>query len=126
MARARKRGELGKQLRELIAAENERRLNDPMWWVRLDAPATRIFCTKTQGKESIGTDVPLVAALVRDRIGFSVSDTDRADVRCVEVEMVSTFAVPESFMAGFMQAIRANDLHGEYWKCIDKDKHYKF
>ncbi len=118
---------LAKYLRERIDRDNERKLNDPMWWVRLSEPCPRIFCARTKGKDEIGTDITVLAVLMRDRYEYTPRETEQSDVMCVELEPErESFAVPESFMGGFMQAIRSNGLHGEYWRARDIDERYKF
>jgi hypothetical protein len=112
----------GETLRESImqAADAAADRNEPIWAVVTDEPLQRVFCTP--GPQLTG----VVAVMVADRYQFSISDTDREGIQCVNVQIPrEVFAIAESFMAGFVGALRANGVHGTYRKS-GTAKEYRF
>lgn len=98
------------RLREEADKAAER--NESVWWVRFRAPAARFFCD--EGKLHVSS---IVRVLYADRMAFSIERTDRDGVSCVTCDpAIEVLAAQESMMAGLMEVVRANGLHGAYRK----------
>lgn len=110
--------QLAAHIREAADAAADR--NESIWAVRLDVHQGRLFCQR-------GTQLAALAAvLYADRYGFTINDTDRAEIACVDIDPPrELFACAESMMPGLMGVLRANNVHGAYRES-GTEREYRF
>ena len=96
------------RLRERIACQR-------VWWVEFSAPVERIFCDGRHCASVIEADYGVTWMGVSTPHWPKRVPTDRPDVWCYEFGVpVDLMSVAHERMAGWMEVVRDNQLHGRY------------